>query len=353
MLRPTNYAILVCIVALSYLCTSCNEQPKPDQAVAPLPATITEEKATPAIALANNIRCMLQGQNGYYWFGTQGDGLYRYDGNQLIRFTGSCSDYIISINEDKNGILWLETNKGLCRYDGHSFTDYSDSIRRNGHLYTKGDLLLKYLGTTYQYDGNELSRLAITQDVNPASDDLSRQFVIESTLTDSLGHLWLGTTENGVWHYDGKSLTHLTAKGLKETPVRAIFRDSKGVVWFANDGYGLFRYEGNTLRNLTEELGLAHPEFVKKKHISDASKSLGRLFSLNEDAEGNLWISTYDAGVWRYDGKRLTNYTEKDGLGNAFIRTIYKDKKGDLYFIADHSGIYRFNRKGFTRFAIR
>lgn len=48
--------------------------------------------------------------------------------------------------------------------------------------------------------------------------------------------------------------------------------------------------------------------------MSDKHGTLARVWTINEDNNGNLWIGTIDACVWRYDGKNLTNYTTKDGL---------------------------------------
>ena len=46
-----------------------------------------------------------------------------------------------------------------------------------------------------------------------------------------------------------------------------------------------------------------------------------------KDSAGNLWIGTADAGVWRYDGESLINYTPADGLPDCAIETIYLDKQ--------------------------
>ena len=74
---------------------------------------------------------------------------------------------------------------------------------------------------------------------------------------------------------------------------------------------------------------------------------------MNEDDSGNLWIGTIDAGVWKYDGNKLTNYTTKDGLAGNSIWTIYKDKSGVLWFVTDGEAICKFNGKSFTRFGFK
>ncbi len=173
---------------------------------------------------------------------------------------------------------------------------------------------------------------------------------VYSTLKDSKGNLWFGTQAKGVCRFDGKFFTWFTDKGLRGPAVLALFEDRKGNVWFGNNGAGLFCYDGKTLTNLTAEKGLSNPEFIKSNKSGPGT--LARVWALNEDNYGNLWIGTGDAGVWRYDGSDLTNYTSKEGLPNSGIETIYKDKSGNLWFGTNGDGVYKFDGSFFTKFKI-
>lgn len=60
----------------------------------------------PILRIDDNIRSIFQDRNGHYWFGTNGQGVYRYDGKKLSQFTtqnGLANDQILSIQEDKSG----------------------------------------------------------------------------------------------------------------------------------------------------------------------------------------------------------------------------------------------------------
>jgi hypothetical protein len=59
-----------------------------------------------------NIRSIFQDNNGNYWFGTNGAGVYRYDGKTLTKFTvkeGLSNNQVQSIQEDKSGNIWFGT----------------------------------------------------------------------------------------------------------------------------------------------------------------------------------------------------------------------------------------------------
>ena len=119
-------------------------------------------------------------------------------------------------------------------------------------------------------------------------------------------------------------------------------------LWFGNNGGGLFRYDGNSLANITEEKGLGNPEFLRGGKFADKLGTLARVWAINEDNEGNLWIGTIDSGLWLYDGTRLTNFTTQNGLTGNAIWAIYKDKKGELWFVTNGNTVCKITGKSFT-----
>lgn len=317
--------------------------------------------------LDNNIRSIYQDTKGNYWFGTNGSGVYLYDGETMTQFTtkeGLFNDQIQSIQEDNSGNIWFGTGLfGVSKFDHKSFTNYTNNenliLNENslndwkivpndlwfyaGHgVYHYDEAAFKYfllhksesVSNMFQNSPNTLSRLAVY-----------------SILKDKKGTLWFGTQAEGVCRYDGKSFTWLTDKGLSGPAVLGLFEDSKGNIWIGNNGGGLFRFDGTTLTNFTDDNNLSNKEFS----ISGKSnpKSLARIYAINEDKKGNIWIGTVDAGVWKYDGKNLSNYTIKDGLTSNEINTIYKDRSGELWFGTDSDGICKFNGTSFVKFEIK
>jgi ligand-binding sensor domain-containing protein len=54
--------------------------------------------------------------------------------------------------------------------------------------------------------------------------------------------------------------------------------------------------------------------------------------SILEDSKGNYWFGSWKEGVCRFDGKRLTYFTVKDGLSDNQIRSIHEDRNGVVWF---------------------
>jgi ligand-binding sensor domain-containing protein len=73
------------------------------------------------------------------------------------------------------------------------------------------------------------------------------------------------------------------------------------------------------------------------------------VFTIAEDDEGNIWFGDRDAGIWKYDGVRMSNYTTKDGLANDHALSICKDDQGVLWFGMEDGKVYTFNGKTFEK----
>jgi ligand-binding sensor domain-containing protein len=313
-------------------------------------------------SIDNNIRSIFQDRKGNYWFGTNGAGVYRYDTKTITQFTvedGLADNQIISIQEDDLGNIWFGTGVfAISKFDGTKFTTPTNNVALTGGTETdwkskNNDLWFYAGGGVFRYSNPSLDYLPFdpssssVQTNTPFS--LSR-YGVYCILKDKKGNVWFGTQAEGVCRYDGKTLTWFKEKGLAGPAVLGLFEDSKGNLWFGNNGAGLFRYDGKTLTNFTKENGLNNDDFIVSG--TPALGTLARVYSINEDNTGNLWIGTVDAGVWKYDGNNLTNYTTKDGLSSNAVNTIYKDKNGALWFGTDGNGICKFNGTTFIEFTI-
>lgn len=61
-----------------------------------------------------------------------------------------------------------------------------------------------------------------------------------------------------------------------------------------------------------------------------------------QDSKGNLWFGTLGEGVVRYDVKTLTYFSNPDGFINNTVYAINEDKDGNLWFGTDQ-GVYKYD----------
>jgi ligand-binding sensor domain-containing protein len=290
---------------------------------------------------AKNISSLFQDSEGRYWIASNGDGVYMVQGSSVRHFTkadGLSSDFVWDIQQDMNGMIWFTTPDGICRFDGERFMDYTARIYITlfGILtYKKGGVFLPHKRGVCFFDGKRYTNFVI----HPPSyidqrSNYNRPYAVYSTFADDRGRVFFGTQEKGVVIYDGSSYAYMDSLDLGGPAVRSIFRDHNGIYWFGNNGGGLFRFDGKVLRNITAERNLGNAEFLRGRRPIDKPGSLARVFAINEDRVGRLWIGTADAGVWKLDGDVLRNYTEADGLVGKSVTEIFKNRAGDLFFVS-------------------
>lgn len=68
------------------------------------------------------------------------------------------------------------------------------------------------------------------------------------------------------------------------------------------------------------------------------------------DSQGDLWVGTCFGGVSRLDGKKFHNYTMEGKRDGVEIAGLYEHPEGDIWFCAENSGVYRYDRTWFNRF---
>jgi ligand-binding sensor domain-containing protein len=311
------------------------------------------------------IRGIFQDSKNNLWFASNGNGVFKYDGNTIVNFTekhGLSSNYGWMVKEGKDGNIWFKTNvqpEAICCFNGYEFKTIQPDTNVITYDFKNGDLLFGYY-----FDGKSLSKIQLPH-TSPLKEKHKGHYDIYSTCIDRNGNVWFGTQGAGVCKYDGKTFTWLDNMELGAA-VRDIYEDKNGIIWIGNNGYGLFSYDGKTVTNFTKENKLEKPELLK----SYASKegTLARVWKITEDNQGNLWVATLDNGVWMYDGQKIINYTSKDGLSTdgqkifnytskdglftlvEWIWTIYTDKSGNLWVGTVGDGVYTFDGKKFNKF---
>ncbi len=367
-LKP--YLIIFQLSFLMVILSSCSNQNSSTQEVTDTPKSTYSPLIENPIDSYNQlkftraVRSILEDSKGNYWFGSWNQGVCRYDGKKFTYFTtddGLSHNQIRTIQEDQNGNIWFATGNGITSYDGKTFTIKATpndlkSIKEieSEWKVTANDLWFNIdirenetvVKGLCRYDNKNLSFLALPQEVIDQGICINTG-TITGISKGKNGQMWFANYE-GFFGYDGKSFQLFKDK---EFPyhVRSIFEDSNGNLWIGNNGIGVLLFDGETLINFTEKHEVGNPDYYKDYRVSDRPGLLARVFSIGEDASGNIWFGTVDAGAWKYDGKELTNYTKEDGLTSMSIMEIYLDRKGVLWFGMGDGSVCQFNGKSFDK----
>lgn len=316
--------------------------------------------------LGNRLWYVFQDSKNRYWFGGNGDGVYCYDGKLIIQFTtkdGLSNDSIRQIQEDRFGNMYFSTLSGINKFDGKKITSLH-AIKSKEWKLEKDDLWFSILGKKgengpYRYDGKNLYQLEFPK--HYLHDDMYDKginpffspYEVYCIYKDKRGAMWFGTSVFGACRYDGKTLKWMYEYDLTIVPsggtfgIRSIFEDKAGEFWICNTWHRyLFDFKKTAQ---TDKL-----QYQKTKGIGD-TKTFGGdeyiYFSyIIEEKNGDIWLTTWDKGVYKYDGKNIINYQVKDGSKNVNLVSMYKDNSGDLWLGTFENGTFKFNGNTFEKF---
>lgn len=215
-----------------------------------------------------------------------------------------------------------------------------------------------------------------TSNSNNYSDFLKEKNVIGDTVNelgssimviyqDKKNNYWFGSWKTGVYKYDGKTLINYTTKhGLYTDRVDDIKEDQSGSIYFSgmNPDATITKFDGKSFTKIkaipsnewkleANDLWLKNPyQNLQKVYRFDGTNLYELLlpkppqynnpfdvYSIYKDRKGNIWFGTNPVGVCRYDGKSFEWITEEDvtefrNEGANGVRSITEDKNGDFWF---------------------
>ncbi|PAM93172.1 hybrid sensor histidine kinase/response regulator [Flavobacterium sp. IR1] len=346
------------------------------------------------------VSSIIQDHNDFIWIGTNGGGLYRYDGVNYFGYKydknpGAInSNFIYATFIDSKNNLWVGTNEGLCLYnrDLDNFTriniedviqkGYSEPITiktiiedNNGDILLgaygfglfklntktlkaslvqskvldKPNFLIKssvknkrgiiYLGTSYG-----LLEVDLNGKVKQVyKDKFKREPLlddIENLVIDKFGYIWLGTTENGLLKIKPEADNYQFENyPITKNKILSIVESSLDyiVCGTENDGLLVVNQKGQVLRKYMHS---------KSNNFSLKSNSV---WSLYEDKEKRLWLGYFNKGLGVFD-KPNNKFNSLESLANndnslqtSFVTSVIKDKKGNLLISNEGGGLDIYN----------
>jgi ligand-binding sensor domain-containing protein len=355
------FALLAVLFPLSF--------PRPAQESKPAPVA-SETCCSPVQGdvvtdIGNSAMVVFQDKNNHYWFGSDGNGLFRYDGKTITQFTtkhGLSGNQIRTIKGDKAGNVFINTLGGISMYDGHRFSTLRPVESKDldgGWRLNPDDVWLGFLPGQrgpFRWDGKTLYALqfpkhALEDEFNAESKSLPNRrhspYEIYSIYQDSKGIIWLGTGNFGIYRFDGKSLGWMHEKHLSEIKggghwgIRSMIEDKDSAFWFSNTHYRFQVYPNGKAEQENGQI-----QYQRGKGIDPPIYFMSSI----KDNQGDMWLAMYGGGVYCYDGKTMTHYPVKDGGKDVTLYSISKDNQGVLWLGSHAAGAFRFNGKGFERF---
>lgn len=300
-----------------------------------------------------SVFAILRDSDGYMWFGTN-DGLNRFNGYEYEVIKSEDKDnntifpgIIGSIVEDKDGYLWIGTSSGLSKLDRNTLkaerigADKNDPYKTSGnHIW---DIYIDSSRTMWVGTENGLN------EYNPKDKKFKKYFSEkdnENTLSDNFvtsimegsnGDIWIATSKGlNILNKNTGKITRVLDNKLPSKNILKLYRDMNNNMWITTQDKGVYKYNLKTKEfdNLDE---------INKKYAFEKYA----INSMYEDFNNNMWLGS-KGGLIKYNikDKCVNFYMNKpydpESLVNNSVQSVYRDSDG-LMWIGTYNGISMLN----------
>ena len=201
--------------------------------------------------------------NNNLWIGTGGAGAYCYDGKSFKSYLTEIGqkqedslyhNWIPFIRKDDKGNMWFAsmTHGGVNRFDGEEFKQYSikdglsDSQVRTIYCDKSGKIWIGFNGNRNSgltvYDGKSFNTYSVKNGLCNTR--------LRSIYEDKNGKIWLGAGLGNLCIFDGQKFSEFSYNGQLFSEVLFIFGDLESNIWFGGAN-GLWKYDGETVTEMT------------------------------------------------------------------------------------------------------
>lgn len=348
---------------------------------------IYRHDASDSLSLSGNeVISLLEDTQGRLWVGTaHGDALNLLDRNtsHFKKFLNKNEDgssiaqnSALCIAEDSEQNIWVGTHNGirLLKAGESEFEAVQVTLNRNLHVNAVafGDGAV-WMGTEsglfkYHIETDELAAVSIA-----GSNNTETNKNIRALLLDHNNYLWIGTFK-GLVRMD---LQNGTIKVIENHPqldnsvILSLYKDDSGNIWIGTDGNGIVVYDTkagefypfahnyqemryvSTQKLILDEtnvfvatvqngLKILRHKKMPFEHFVDFHPKIietgkNAILDFLKDKEGNIWIGTDGAGLYKYSPKigTFTGFHQGPNLSNSLTSNVIKS-----LMIDDHENVY-------------
>jgi len=283
--------------------------------------------------------------------------------SSLVKIIGDRVDYTLGeaegikgpyvIFNDSQNRVWVGTDDGLIHIEDKQIAlqvTENEGLQKNGiHLLFEDQM--GYIWVT-DIDGR-LSRVKDGQ-AEVMLDPVAGYF--ETVLVDTMGTIWLGSSNGLIRYRPGESPQHFTTdQGLTDNNVLSLFEDREGNIWIGTvNGVNkitktplMQSFSGpKVYAQLVDHTGtiwlgsamglyqLANDQLSKVYTVENGLAS-DNIKALVEDDQNRLWVGT-TAGLTVIDqGTVKQTYTSEDGLPADTVWSLLYDSQGRIWIGTD------------------
>lgn len=238
-----------------------------------------------------------------------------------------------NLYQDSEGYIWISTYNGLLRYDGYSVLMYKpDGMNQGRSIDSFVNVVAEDNNTNNLWIGTHNGLYVLhktTDEIEKIVSPILQVSNVEAIVFAGNGDLWIGGNK-GLFRRKAGSKSFVRENGAD---VKSIIEDRRGQIWIGTWEQGLFRYDP------------VKGKFYTYLNINPSNSS----HVLFQDEAENIWVGTWRYGLVKlvnpYDMKHFSFHTYMHNEGNDhslldnIIYTITQDRTSKKIWIGSRSGI--------------
>ncbi|NYF19270.1 diguanylate cyclase (GGDEF)-like protein [Xanthomonas sp. JAI131] len=284
--------------------------------------------------------CLLQTGDGSLWVCTE-SGLYRFNGHRFeqVPLQGQRGHFISAATEDAEHRLWVATFDALYVGDGTQLRRLT--TQETGPLHKNKLRLASAPWGMVLLNGQQALRAVPASDgrwrLRPLFDaaTLARlpQLGKLAAAQSEADTLWLGCDQELCRvAADGSVTVYGQAQGLPPDRWRHVVRDHDGALWLRGDHHVM-------------QLPAAAERFVARPPPGAGQRQVVGQAQILLDPQGRVLVRT-GQGLARWEHGHWRQFDRSNGLPDGGIVVLLFDRAGDLWMTVDGEGVVRWNGYG-------
>ena len=336
-----------------------------------------------------NYTCMLEDFEGNLWFGSDANGLIKYNvkdnSSQQFEFdNGQISGFVVDLMLASDSSVWAAS--------------WAEGAQAGGLIRVKG---------------NDLKILS-------KHNGLPGEKVI-SVFEDQEKNIWAGLFNSGLCKFKGFAMAHLSREeGLKNTVVNSIFKE-RDRIWCGTDfGIFIFKETGSQTRLFREintmddlgsnqitsiigwkekiivatfkgKIGVYNKESLKLEYFIQIKKSWINTLAVDHDEllwigsangittynfgnkefkeistfedynvlkifpdqKGKVWIGCREGGLFFFSKGKFNSLNRKEGIEHKSPTSIFEDRLGNIWIGTEGGGLFQHQGETFKKFGLK
>jgi signal transduction histidine kinase/ligand-binding sensor domain-containing protein len=246
------------------------------------------------------------------WVGTSRQGIYRIHNRKVDHFRstdGLSGDQIFSFYQDREGVLWVVTSKGIDSFRDLRVVTFSTAQGLSAD--NVGSVLASREGAVWisNHPGLDVLRNGTVSSISPAKGLPGER--VTSLLEDHAGLLWVGV-DNGLFVYDQEKFSKVVKPdGAPIGVIVAITEEVTGDIWAETVG---------------RSQALVH---IHNRRVSEeiTTAQIPRARALASDPQGGIWLGLLNDGLGHYRQGRFETFRYSPG---AAVRDVIIDPDGSV-----------------------